>query len=169
MDVIVDIDGTLAEISHRRHYVASKPKNWKAFNASMHLDEPNTPVIEVVRALWTLPLVDEYGPETRILLASGRGEEFRGVTEDWLLKNRIFPENKDPNYIYPEYPVFTYEKLYMRPEKDSRSDVIVKREILDQMRADGFDPTLAIDDRCGVVAMWREAGLTCLQCAPGQF
>src|SRR5687768_17058828 len=88
MDVIVDIDGTLAEISHRRHYVASKPKNWKAFNASMHLDEPNTPVIEVVRALWTLPLVDEYGPETRILLASGRGEEFRGVTEDWLLKNR---------------------------------------------------------------------------------
>jgi hypothetical protein len=28
MDVIFDIDGTLADPEHRRHYVRVKPKNW---------------------------------------------------------------------------------------------------------------------------------------------
>jgi hypothetical protein len=169
MDIICDIDGTLADIKHRRHYVASKPKNWKAFNAAMHLDTLCADVAEVIRKLWY-----DYGdPGTlvgrRIILASGRGEESRGVTTDWLLKHDIFPEVTDPNYRFPRYPFFTYERLYMRKAGDNRSDVIVKREILDQMRADGYDPKIAFDDRDGVVAMWREAGLRCFQVAEGNF
>ena len=31
MDVICDIDGTVADCSHRLHWIQSKPKNWKAF------------------------------------------------------------------------------------------------------------------------------------------
>jgi hydroxymethylpyrimidine pyrophosphatase-like HAD family hydrolase len=33
--IVCDIDGTVANIEHRRQYVATKPKNWKAFNAGM--------------------------------------------------------------------------------------------------------------------------------------
>jgi hypothetical protein len=170
--IICDIDGTLADIAHRRHYVATKPKNWRAFNAAMHLDELNRDVAWLVRAMWSYDyLQGDEGAEAqpKIVLASGRGEEQRLVTTDWLLEHDIFPEVTDPNYTYPRFPLFTYERLYMRPAGDNRSDVIVKREILDQIRSDGFDPFMALDDRDGVVAMWREAGLRCLQVAPGNF
>lgn len=167
MDIIVDIDGTLADIAHRRHYVASKPKNWGAFNRAMHLDGFHRDVATVIRYLWH-GLGDEMF-ENRIILASGRGEEFRQVTTEWLLKNKIYPECTDPNYVFPEYPLFTYERLYMRPAGDNRSDVIVKRELLDSMLADGYAPTIVFDDRDGVVAMWREAGLRCFQVAQGNF
>jgi hypothetical protein len=59
--------------------------------------------------------------------------------------------------------------LYMRPARDSRDDGIVKSELLDRIIADGYEPWLAIDDRDRVVEMWRARGLTCLQCAPGDF
>lgn len=167
--IIVDIDGTLADIGHRRHYVASKPKNWGAFNRAMHLDTLHDDVAWIVRTLWMLDDSERGVGEARIILASGRGEEHRQVTVDWLLKHKIYPEVVDPNYVFPEFPIFTYERLYMRKLNDFRSDVIVKRELLDQMRTDGYSPTIAIDDRDGVVAMWREAGLRCLQVAPGEF
>jgi hypothetical protein len=168
MDIIVDIDGTLADIRHRRHYVASKPKNWKAFNAAMHLDTLMSDVAMVIRTLW-LGHDQRDREEHRIILASGRGEESRQVTTDWLLKQEIWVSIRDPKWVYPKPPLFIYERLYMRAKGDSRSDVIVKREILDQMRADGYDPKMAFDDRDGVVAMWREAGLRCMQVAEGNF
>ena len=35
--IVFDIDGTLANIEHRRAFVATKPKNWKAFTAALIL------------------------------------------------------------------------------------------------------------------------------------
>jgi hypothetical protein len=171
MDIIVDIDGTLANMTHRRHYVASKPKNWKAFNASMHLDTLHVDVARLIRTMWMLNDSERDNTLTgcRVILASGRGEESRQVTTDWLDKHDIMPEITDPKYVYPRYPLFTYNRLYMRAKGDSRSDVIVKRELLQQMIVDGYDPTIAFDDRDGVVAMWREAGLRCFQVAEGNF
>ena len=46
---IFDIDGTLANIEHRRHYVMNKPKNWKAFNSTMHLDTPYPEIVELAK------------------------------------------------------------------------------------------------------------------------
>ena len=37
------------------------------------------------------------------------------------------------------------------------------------MSADGFNPTMAFDDRQQVVDMWRERGLTVAQVAEGDF
>jgi hypothetical protein len=61
------------------------------------------------------------------------------------------------------------EAFYMRSDKDYRADYIVKREMLDKIRADGYDPVLVFDDRTSVVNMWREAGLRAVQVAPGDF
>lgn len=166
--VIVDIDGTLANIQHRRHYVASKPKNWKAFNAGMIHDTLNEDVADLVRLIW-LGHDQPDNRETKIVLASGRVEESREVTEKWLLGNDIWPSIRDPDFVYPQPPLFVYERLYMRAKGDNRSDVIVKQEILEQMRKDGYSPVMAIDDRDGVVAMWRANGLRCLQVAEGNF
>jgi predicted kinase len=52
----------------------------------------------------------------------------------------------------------------MRKGGDHRSDVIVKSEILDEILARGHDIAFVVDDRPRVVEMWRQRGLTCLQC-----
>jgi uncharacterized HAD superfamily protein len=142
--VIVDIDGTISDVEHRRHHLLAKPKNWKAFNAAMHFDIPRSDVVELVKIL--------QRDGNRIVLCTGREEVYRSGTEDWLAKHDV------PNHA-----------LYMRAAKDYREDDIVKSELLDQIISDGYEPWLAIDDRDRVVAMWRARGLTCLQCAPGDF
>ena len=145
--VIFDVDGTLANCEHRVHWVRSRPANWPAFAAAQHLDTVNTDIVWLLRSL--------HAAGARILIASGRGEESRAVTESWL--------------DTVAGVAGLYEKLYMRAAGDYRSDVIVKSEILDQMRQEGYDPSMAIDDRIGVVKLWRDRGLRCLQVAPGDF
>lgn len=145
MDVIFDIDGTLADITHRRHFVATKPKNWPAFQAGAHLDKCVEPLAVVARNLKNKGL-------HRIILCSGRGEQERPVTEAWLDKHQI-----------------PYDRLYMRTEKDYRADDIIKEELLDRMIADGYRPELVFDDRDRVVKMWRRRKIVCAQVAEGDF
>jgi hypothetical protein len=50
MDVVVDLDGTLADCTHRLHHVRGHGrKNWEAFFAGCHLDMPNPVVVALVR------------------------------------------------------------------------------------------------------------------------
>jgi hypothetical protein len=146
MDIIFDIDGTLADITHRRHHVMAKPKNWSAFQRAAHLDTPVETIAVIARQLG--------GPfcANRVILCSGRGEQERPVTEAFLKKYQI-----------------PYVALYMRAEGDYRPDDIIKAELLARIRADGYDPKLAFDDRDRVVAMWRANGVICAQVAEGNF
>ena len=57
----------------------------------------------------------------------------------------------------------------MRVDGDHRPDYLVKREAIERLRANGWDPVLAIEDRRQVVDMYRAEGLICLQCAEGNF
>lgn len=139
--VIFDIDGTLADCSHRLRHLANNKRDWPAFFAEMDRDQPIEPVCWLL-----LALLDR---DTTILLTTGRPENYRTVTEAWL-----------------ERAGLAWHRLYMRPENDTRPDHVVKSQILDGILADGFEPILVVDDRQSVVDMWRERGLTCLQCAP---
>ena len=145
MDVIVDLDGTLADCTHRLHHIrGGRRKNWDAFFGACHLDTPNAVVLALVKAL---------EKEHRVVFCSGRPERTRRATVQWL-KDHLGVEDPD---------------LYMRADSDRRSDDIVKRELLARIRGDGFDPQLAIDDRKRVVDMWRSEGLICAQVAEGEF
>lgn len=134
--VLVDIDGTVADLEHRKHLVRSKPKNWPAFNRAIPNDSPIHQTITVVNALKASGM--------QIVFCSGRGSESREVTEAWLRDVAKF-----------DFPLV----LFMRAERDNRSDDIVKSELLDQIIAEGFDPQFVIDDRPKVVRMWRARGL----------
>ena len=70
--VVFDIDGTIADITHRRHWVATKPKNWAAFNAGIVNDTPYDDIVELARMFWAKGY--------QIILCSGRGMEQRHVT-----------------------------------------------------------------------------------------
>lgn len=143
--IVFDIDGTLANVEHRRHWVASKPKNWPAFNAGMVNDTPNADIV------WLLDSLRSQ-PDTRIVICSGRDSEHRAVTEAWLNQH-----------------VGAYDALYMRAERDYRPDSIVKVELLEQITRDFAVPWLWVDDRQQVVDAIRAQGIRVLQVAPGDF
>ena len=149
MDIIVDIDGTLADLTHRLHFIRSPgmKKDWPAFFDACSGDKPIKPVIEMVHSLRVgLPTAARL--VNRLIFCSGRPERTREATTAWLLNQNLIarlPANKDAH----GHP------LYMRKDDDFREDSIIKRELLDRIRADGFNPTLAIDDRKRVVDMWR--------------
>lgn len=147
MDVIFDLDGTLADLTHRRHFVTSKPKNWKAFFAGVERDLCIEPFAMVARG---------YQMGNRVIICSGRPDDLREVTQKWLRKH-VWDNG------LPEAP------LYMRKAGDFRADDIVKEELLDQIIADGYRPEVAFDDRSRVVKMWRRRGLLCAQVAEGDF
>lgn len=147
-DIVFDIDGTLADIQHRIHHIKEKPKSWRKFREGIPNDKPHEDIIFLLKTLNSVGC--------RILIASGRSEYEREATVDWLHEQGIW-EN------------LVYQKLYMRPKDDYRADYIIKKEILEEMRRDGYDPTMTFDDRNQVVNMWREQGIRCLQVAPGDF
>lgn len=136
--VIFDIDGTLADLSHRLHHITGKSRNYEAFFDALKDDAPRSAIIRLAQVL----------NEHETVLVSGRPSDRIQATEQWLKWHRV-----------------PYDALYMRKAGDHRADHIVKREILDQLRADGWEPWLVIDDRPTVVAMWRAAGIECLQTA----
>jgi hypothetical protein len=141
---IFEIDGTLADCSHRLHFIHPRPaKDWRAFFAACLDDAPIPHVVELVRKL--------IGQE-RVLLVSGRSDECRADTIEWLFRNQV-----------------PYDKLYMRKAGDHRDDDTLKSEILDQILAEGFEPIMAFDDRDRVVKMWRSRGVPCAQVAEGNF
>lgn len=57
----------------------------------------------------------------------------------------------------------------MRKTGDYRKDCIVKEEIYRKDIEPIYDILFCVDDRKQVVDAWRELGLTCLQCAEGNF
>lgn len=140
--VIFDIDGTLADVSERIHHVRKKPKNWNAFFQGMAQDKAIHAMVRLCNIL--------YETGIQIILCSGRSEEHRPQTIEWLAQQGV-----------------NYHELILRKDGDRRSDTIVKREMLA-----GIDKSkilFIVEDRSRVVEMWRSEGLVCLQCAPGEF
>ena len=148
MDTIVfDIDGTLADVSHRRHYVSDGRKDWGKFFDEMVNDPPLRDVCLLAELLGDHPLVNQGA--IKLFLFSGRPETHRKETEQWLLVHaRSYFEKA--------------EALLMRGEGDFRPDTVVKREMLAGIRGQGYDVRLVVDDRPTVVQMWKDEGLTVL-------
>ena len=136
--VIVDIDGTIADLTHRLHYVKNGNHDWDKFFAEVNRDKPYLEIIELARCL-------KYSGKT-VLLVSGRPQKTYGATISWLEEHGV-----------------PFDGLYMRKDNDFRKDTVVKSEILDEL-LQKYDIDFTIDDRPSVVKMWRDRGLTCLQC-----
>jgi FMN phosphatase YigB (HAD superfamily) len=143
-DIIFDIDGTLADCTHRVHWVTTRPKNWSAFDAGIPNDSPMEDIIYLNKMFSNLG--------HKIAIVTGRSERQRMATIDWLSQYEI-----------------CYETLRMRKDNDFRADYIIKEEILNLMLEEGWNPKMVFDDRQTVVNMWRRRGIRCLQVAAGDF
>lgn len=49
--VIVDIDGTVADLRHRLHFIQGEKKDWDAFYSHAGEDSPIESVINVINSL----------------------------------------------------------------------------------------------------------------------
>lgn len=143
-DIIFDMDGTLADINHRRHFVERKPKDWNSFYEGMIGDTPIQPVVMMAQLL--------KSAGHRIIIATGRPSKYNNITLQFLQYNDI-----------------PYDAAYLRTDKDYRPDTVVKENMLRKMRLNGYDPTIAFDDRKSVVEMWRANGLFVFQVDEGNF
>ena len=144
---LFDIDGTLADCSHRIHHIETAPKDWDSFFAAC---EDDAPIPHILGLAYHLAM------ETDIVFVSGRSDQCRAQTLQWL--------NRHLGGL-----IVLSGDLYMRREGDHRPDDIIKIELLEQLRADGWEPIMAFDDRQRVVDAWRAAGIPCAQVAPGDF
>lgn len=136
--VLFDLDGTLADVSHRVVHVTSPKKDWQRFfDASIH----DMPIFATSQLFFAL---QEAGHN--VLIVTARPEDYRMLTEAWLHRWNLIPN-----------------ALYMRKHGDFRQDAVIKAELLAQLREDGWQPMMVIDDRQQVVDMWKEQGLPVFQ------
>lgn len=130
---LVDIDGTVAIKGDRDIYDGAK----------VHLDTVNEDVAMVIHNL---------SQEHQLIYMSGRSDEYRGVTEQWLKANGL-----------------EFDELHMRAAGDHRKDSIVKHELFNRHVRNKYNVRGVFDDRNQVVEMWRAIGLTVFQVADGNF
>lgn len=137
--VIVDLDGTVACANGRGWYDYDLVGN----------DFARVLIVRLVNLLYE----DGYV----VIFLSGRSEDSRKVTWNWLRKafNTITRDQST--------------ELHMRKAGDSRADNIAKYELFDEFIRDRFNVEYVLDDRDSVIKMWRALGLNTLQVADGAF
>lgn len=160
--IIFDLDGTLADCEHRRHFVDPRKRDckcgnklnhicykckhwqpdWPAFYEACDKDEPIHIVIEVFKSI---------SDEHEVQIWSGRCESVRGKTIEWLCNNGIIP------------PLHVFE-LKMRPIGDNTPDEVLKERWLDEAMAAGNKIDFVFDDRPKAVRMWHRRGIFVFNC-----
>jgi len=157
--IIFDLDGTLADCEHRRHFVEDRREiaqlneihligdrfkpDWQAFYEACDKDVPINSTIAILNQC----LYAEY----KIDVWSGRSECVREKTERWLVKHTLFSS---------KYPF----EIRMRPIGNTEPDEMLKEMWLDEAIAKGKKIDFVFDDRPKVIRMWRRRGIFVFNC-----
>ena len=163
--VLCDIDGTIANIDHRLHYVTNPvtkitydggdlppnmavsigfKKDWKGFFSEMENDSVRQDVQKI--------LIDLYNRGHTIIFLSARPDSYRDVTLKWLA-------DKTLSFAYT---------LIMRQSHDKRPDTEVKADMLNLHFPDKGVIHTIIDDRPSVIRMWKEMGINVMDVGKGE-
>ena len=151
---IFDLDGTLADHSHRAHLAPldiqnSTYEDWADFNEASYQD----PVIQGVYKIYVSHLKAAANQnDTHVHILTARNSSVREITEHWLKVNHID----------------AYDSLIMRDKYDMRSSAEFK---LSMARSLGWTPqnSLIYEDTDSVVKTFRDAGYTVCQVASNPY
>ena len=143
--IIFDIDGTIADVEHRRHFVSGEMKDWNNFRLATKHDTPVEWVCAIARRF--------IAQGDDVAFFSARNESERDITEkqvmDWIGED--------------------HKGIFLRPDGDFRCDAEFKSDLADKFLELGGKIDLIFDDRNKVVDMWRDRGFTVVQVADGDF
>lgn len=129
---VFDLDGTLADVRHRLHFLDRKPRDWESFFTAAPADPPLPEGIELVRA--------SAAQGHEVVYLTGRPERCRQDTLDWLARQDL-PAGR----------------LLMREGSDRRPAATTKPEIMRRLAGDRSVALIADDDRL-VCEAFRAAG-----------
>ena len=142
--IIIDLDGTLCNNQHRKHF--AEKKDWESFAKEIPKDTINSWCREIIFTF------QNAGYESIFVTGREGTRQVQQDTFEWLRRHNIDPL-----------------PIHFRNVGDHRHDYIIKQEIYDNEIKPFFDILFAVDDRQQVVDMWRAHGIPCLQCAKGDF
>lgn len=146
MCVLVDVDGTLCDVSSVRWHVDpsdprfSGQRRFDRFHAAS-VDCPANPLATTIVARTHAAGVD-------VVVVTARKWKWRYHTIVWLDEHGV-----------------DYHDLYMRDDGDNRADVEVKADMLARIRR-RWTPILAVDDNPSVCRLWLSEGIGVLR-VPG--
>ena len=154
MNVVFDLDRTLANDSHRAGLldgISMRPEEdqkpiWAAYFDECTHDSPISINIDLFK------MIRDAGHRCEIW--TGRPKRVELQTRTWLSMYGIR---------------MAADQLRMRDNEDFRSDYMIKEEWLNKAIDNKFPVDLAFDDRDQVVKMWRSRGIRCLQVADGTY
>jgi hypothetical protein len=127
---VFDIDGVVADVRHRLHFLERRPKDWPGFFAAAAVDPGLAEGINRV-----LAAVDHY----EIVWLTGRPNSLRAVTRRWLADQGL------PG-----------TELIMRAQRDFRPAPVLKLAELAKLKTRQIE--LFVDDDARVIAAAAEAG-----------
>lgn len=140
--ILCDIDGTLADISHRLHHLDGDKKDWNSFFEECSEDTFREDIWEKVEK-------DALDNDADVIFVSGRSDAVREKTERWL----YWHIGKKPIVL-------------MRPHWDHQEDTSLKNKIyMDHFQ--NYDVIRVYDDRPSVIRMWRKHNLQVVDCGDG--
>ena len=174
--IIFDLDGTLADCEHRRHFIeAPEDRCWRCFEyltdcekikeplftcscgrqpgiwrkdwqAFYEACDQDRPIQPVINIFYTMQDVYKIN---NMQIWSGRCESVREKTIQWLLQYAHYDEDI---------------VLKMRPIGDSTSDDQLKERWLDEALAQGNKVDFVFEDRPRLVRMYRRRGIFVFNC-----
>jgi predicted secreted acid phosphatase len=135
--VLVDVDGTLADVTSIRHYLVPEGgRKYKDFDA-FHRESVNAPPNpEAVRLAH-----EAHAAGHDVIIVTARRAKWRNHTAMWLALNGI------PSVA-----------MFMRADKDGREDVAVKRDFLARIRQT-HEVVHAVDDNPKIIELWISEGI----------
>jgi hypothetical protein len=133
--VIFDCDGTLVNVESIIGHLTGQYRNFHRFHRESVNCPPNDHVVQAA--------VEAYEAGLTLLIVTARVKRYWPETQFWLRHNLPVP----------------YEKIYMRADGDFRPDGVVKLEILDMIKQDGYNVIHAWDDNPVVIDVWRRQGI----------
>jgi len=131
--VLIDVDGVISDATHRQHYLDSRPRDWDGFFEAAAHDLPLIP---------GLALLATFDRELTIVLLTARPLRIRPLTLDWLERHNV-----------------VWDLLVMRPDGDNAPSSVTKLRAVEELRAVGLEPRLAVDDDQNNVDAFSAAGI----------
>ena len=146
--IVFDIDGVLADCSHRLHYIQGEDKDYEKFYSDEEIMK-DKPIPYVGAIMGAYDSFNEYcveEAEVHCILISGRNEKCRQATIKWL-------EEKHHTFV-------DEDELFLRSENDYRPAHEVKEDLI--KKHIGFENILfAFDDDGQANEMYKKHGVMC--------
>lgn len=138
---LVDLDGTVADVAHRLHFISGRRRDWEGFFAAAPQDQ--------LLAQGAAEVTRLRADGATVTFLSGRPERCRADTITWLARHGL---------LDPGGPT----AVLLRPNNDRRPAKVTKLEHIRRLRAEGTDIVLLIDDDEAVLAAAQAAGIPVL-------